>query len=109
MRFGPWMMMGFRLLAKLKGLRGTWLDPFGRTADRRTERALVAEYEQTVERLLGGLARENHAVAVEIASLPEEIRGYGRIKEKSIAAARSKREELLRRFAGESAARRAAA
>ncbi len=109
MRFGPWMMTGFRLLARLKGLRGTWADPFGRTAERRAERALIAEYEQTVERLLGSLARGNHALAVEIASLPEEIRGYGHIKEKSIGAARRKQESLLARFGGEAAARRAAA
>jgi indolepyruvate ferredoxin oxidoreductase len=110
MRFGPWMMTVFRLLAKMKGLRGTWLDPFGRTAERRVERALVAEYEQTVEKLISGLARDNVALAVEIASLPEEIRGYGHIKAKAIAAARLKREQLLARWPGgaaEAAARAA--
>jgi indolepyruvate ferredoxin oxidoreductase len=88
----------FGILARLKGLRGTALDVFGRTEERRMERALIAEYEQTVEALLAGLARENHALAVEIASLPETIRGYGHIKAKSVAAARAKREELLGRY-----------
>jgi indolepyruvate ferredoxin oxidoreductase len=95
MRFGPWMMTAFRVLAKLKGLRGTWLDLFGRTEERRTERALIAEYEQTVAQLLQGLTRDNHALAVQVASLPEEIRGFGHIKAKAIAAARARREQLL--------------
>ncbi|MGH8704641.1 MAG: indolepyruvate ferredoxin oxidoreductase family protein, partial [Burkholderiales bacterium] len=111
MRFGPWMMSAFRLLAKMKGLRGTWLDPFGRTGERRAERALISEYEQGIERLIAGLTRENHALAVEIASLPEEIRGYGHIKAKSIVAAREKRAQLLARWPGGTAqpAARAAA
>ncbi len=96
--FGPWMLTAMRWLAKLKGLRGTAFDPFGRTAERRSERALIAEYEQTVERLLSGLTRDNVALAVEIASLPEQIRGYGHIKAKNLAAARQKRDELFSRW-----------
>ena len=95
MQFGPWMLPAFRLLAKLKGLRGGALDLFGRTEERRTERALIAEYEQVLDTLLEGLDRGNHARAVEIASLPETIRGYGHVKAKSITAARSKRDALL--------------
>jgi indolepyruvate ferredoxin oxidoreductase len=95
MQFGPWMMPVFRLLAKLKGLRGTAWDLFGRTEERRMERALIGEYETTVAVLLQGLTRDNHALAVEIASLPETIRGYGHIKAKSAEAARRKRDELL--------------
>ena len=95
MQFGPWMLPALRLLAKLKGLRGGGLDLFGRTEERRTERALITEYEQDVDTLLEGLDRGNHARAVEIASLPEAIRGYGHVKAKSIAAARAKRETLL--------------
>ena len=98
MQFGGWMLPVFGLLAKLKSLRGTALDLFGRTDERRMERALIAEYEQTVATLLDGLTRDNHALAVEIASLPESIRGYGPVKAKSVAAARSKREELLARY-----------
>ena len=98
MRFGPWMLGAFKVLAKLKGLRGTALDIFGRTDERRMERALIGEYEQTLETLLEGLSRDNHALAIEIASLPETIRGYGHIKAKSAAMARAKREELLARY-----------
>jgi len=103
MQFGPWMLTAMRFLARLKGLRGTALDPFGRTAERRTERALIEEYEQTVEKLLGGLARDNVALALEIASLPETIRGYGHIKAKSVAEARKKQAELLARWPGAAA------
>jgi indolepyruvate ferredoxin oxidoreductase len=98
MQFGPWMMRAFGVLAKLKGLRGTPLDVFGRTAERRMERALIGEYEKTVDALLRGLTRENHAVAVQIASLPETIRGYGHIKAKSVDAARKQQAELLQRY-----------
>ena len=98
MTFGPWMMCAFGLLAKLKGLRGTWLDVFGRTEERRMERALIVEYEETVRALLQGLTRDSHALAVEIASLPESIRGYGHIKAKSVPLARAKREDLLARY-----------
>ena len=98
MQFGPWMMAAFKVLARLKGLRGTALDIFGRTAERRMERALIGEYESTVETLLAGLTRDNHALALEIASLPETIRGYGHVKAKSVEAARRKRDELLARF-----------
>ncbi|MGA8050160.1 MAG: DUF6537 domain-containing protein, partial [Burkholderiales bacterium] len=87
------------------------LDIFGRTEERRTERALIAEYERTVATLLTGLTAQNYALAVQIASLPEEIRGYGHIKLKNIAEARSKRDELLARYraAGGTQAQRAAA
>ena len=98
MRFGPWMVRAFGLLAKLKGLRGTPLDVFGRTAERRMERALIGEYEKTVDTLLQGLTRDNHALAVEIAILPETIRGYGHIKAQSADAARRKQAELLPRY-----------
>jgi len=98
MRFGPWMLRAFGLLARLKGLRGTALDIFGRTAERRMERALIVEYEQTVEALLAGLSRDSHALAVEIASLPEAIRGFGHIKAKSVEAARKKQAELISRY-----------
>ena len=100
MRFGPWVLSLFRVLARLKGLRGTALDPFGRTGERRAERALITEYEQTVATMLAALSRDNHALAVEIASLPEMIRGYGHIKAKSITEARGKREALLARLTG---------
>ena len=106
MRFGPWILPFFKALKSLKGFRGTPLDVFGYTEERRTERALIREYEQTLGRVLEGLTPQNHALALELASLPDEIRGFGHIKMASIAAARKKRDELLARF---SAAQRAAA
>jgi indolepyruvate ferredoxin oxidoreductase len=108
-RFGSWMGPVFGILSSLTGLRGTPLDVFGYTQERRMERALIGEYEATVEELLAGLAPQNHATAIQIASIPEEIRGYGHIKAKSVAAARKKREELLAAFGAQRAARRAAA
>jgi indolepyruvate ferredoxin oxidoreductase len=98
MQFGGWVLHLFGFLARLKGLRGTAFDIFGRTEERRMERALIAEYEATVETLLQGLTRDNHALAIEIASLPEAMRGYGHIKTKSVEAARKKRGELLARY-----------
>jgi indolepyruvate ferredoxin oxidoreductase len=109
MRFGPWVMSLFKLLARMKGLRGGALDVFGRTAERRTERALIGEYERTVETLLAALSAQNHGLAVQIASVPEEIRGYGHIKQKSIDAARAKSDQLLARYRAGGAEERAAA
>ena len=96
--FGPWMMPAFRLLAKLKGLRGTAFDLFGYTAERRTERALIGEYETLVDELLNGLSPANHPLAVKLASLPDEIRGYGHVKDASIEKARRKQAEMLHRW-----------
>ena len=101
MRFGPWMMSAFTLLAKMKGLRGTAFDIFGRTPERRAERELIVEYEQLVDELLAKLTAENHALTIQLASLPEEIRGFGHIKERNLAAVRSKRNELLARLRGQ--------
>src|SRR3954462_3898233 len=108
LRFGAWMLPVFKVLKSLKGLRGTALDPFGHTAERRTERALIAEYESTVERLLEKLAPANHALAVQIACIPEDIRGFGHVKTRTLAAARKKHEELMARFDAAKAERAAA-
>lgn len=100
--FGPWMMQAFGVLAKFKFLRGTAFDPFGYTAERKQERALIAQYQQTLEILLAHLNETNLAQAVAIASIPEEIRGYGHIKERHLLAAQGKHAELMRMFdAGE--------
>ncbi|HET8709842.1 MAG TPA: indolepyruvate ferredoxin oxidoreductase family protein, partial [Spongiibacteraceae bacterium] len=93
-----WVMKGFRLLAKCKGLRGSSFDPFGYTDERRTERALLAHYRETLQHLLLKLKKENLAVAIEIAALPEKIRGFGPVKMRSIKAARLREIELLARF-----------
>ena len=97
-RYGPWMMRVFAVLARLKGLRGTMLDPFGYTRERRRERALIDRYERAVASLLDGLDHTNHALAVEIAALPERIRGFGHVKAKGIEEAQHREAELLERF-----------
>ncbi|HEX9173265.1 MAG TPA: indolepyruvate ferredoxin oxidoreductase family protein [Telluria sp.] len=96
--FGSWMMGAFKLLAKMKGLRGGALDVFGYTAERKMERALIGEYRQLVESLLPGLSAANHATAIELANLPEHIRGYGHVKEKGVEAYRVKKAALLSNF-----------
>jgi indolepyruvate ferredoxin oxidoreductase len=96
--YGPWMLGAFRVLAKLRGLRGTAFDPFGRTAERRMERRLIAEYEAMLDEIVARLATENHAIAVELAALPLEIRGFGHIKEANLQRAKAKEADLLARF-----------
>ncbi|WP_234053177.1 MULTISPECIES: indolepyruvate ferredoxin oxidoreductase family protein [unclassified Xanthobacter] len=98
MRFGPWMLRALGLLAKLKGLRGTALDPFGRSAERRTERALITDYERLMGEVLADLDGGNHALAVALASIPEKIRGYGPVKVRQLQAAKAEEAELLMRF-----------
>ena len=96
--FGPWMRPVLGLVAKMRFLRGTPFDPFGHTAERRMERRLIEEYFETVEELLAGLRTENLGLAVEIASVPELIRGYGHIKERNVAEAESEKAALLGRW-----------
>jgi indolepyruvate ferredoxin oxidoreductase len=93
--FGSWMWSAFKLLAKLKGLRGGAFDVFGYTAERKMERALIAEYRGMIEALLRSLDAANHATAVELAALPEQIRGFGHVKEKAVAEFRARKAELL--------------
>ncbi|MEO7940276.1 MAG: DUF6537 domain-containing protein, partial [Burkholderiaceae bacterium] len=97
-KYGPAMLTGFRLLAKLKGLRGTALDVFGRSEERRTERALIGEYRASLDEVMGGLAADKHALAVEIARLPEKIKGYGHVKERNLVAARQLWQDLMQQW-----------
>jgi indolepyruvate ferredoxin oxidoreductase len=92
---GPWVLNVFSVLAKLKFLRGTPLDVFGYGHDRRVERGLIGEYERNLDALLAQLKPSNYRTAVAIAALPELIRGYGPVKERSIAKARQQ-EKLLK-------------
>ena len=94
-RYGAWMMPVLRVLAKLKFLRDTPLDPFGRGAERRLERALIREYEATIETLLDGLQAQHLDMAAEIARLPESIRGYGPVRQRNADAARKRQAELM--------------
>jgi indolepyruvate ferredoxin oxidoreductase len=84
-RFGPWMMTAFRVLARFRFLRGTRFDPFGYTTERKTERALIDEYDVLLKSLTATLSDETLDRAVAIAALPLEIRGYGHVKDKAIA------------------------
>ena len=106
--FGPWMMTGFRVLAKLKGLRGTAFDIFGRTEERRTERRLITEYETTVDELLRELSADNLKLAVQIASMPEDIRGFGHVKMRHLKEAKARETELLWKFRNPQASAKAA-
>ncbi len=88
-RFGGWMVMAFQVLARLKGLRGTPLDPFGYTGERCIERALIAEYRSHVERVLESLSPQTLEHAVAVANVPQHIRGYGHVKRQGIEKARA--------------------
>ncbi|CAN5821621.1 indolepyruvate ferredoxin oxidoreductase family protein [soil metagenome] len=96
--FGAWILPAFKMLAKLKGLRGTAFDPFGYTQERKAERALIPSYEALVEELLAGLTAANHALAVKLASVPDEIKGYGHVKEANLAKAKRKEASLLEQW-----------
>jgi indolepyruvate ferredoxin oxidoreductase len=96
--YGAWMRPLLAILARLKGLRGTMLDPFGHTEERRLERQLVADYERTVDTLLAQLRPDSLGLGVEIASLPATIRGYGHVKRRSIDAAKAREKALLLQY-----------
>ena len=93
--YGAWMLGAFKVLAKLRFLRGTALDIFGHTEERRTERQLIADYERNIDEVLAKLTPDNHALAVQIASVPEDIRGFGHVKARHLAAARQNEAKLL--------------
>ena len=96
--YGPWMISVFRTLAKLRRLRGTRLDIFGRSEERRTERRLISEYEAVLEDIISRLSAGNHATAVELAALPLEIRGFGHVKQANLNRAKAKEAALLTRL-----------
>jgi indolepyruvate ferredoxin oxidoreductase len=106
--YGPWMLGAFKVLAKLRFLRGSALDIFGRTEERRTERQLIADYEKTVDELLSELTPDNHGLAVQIARIPEEIRGYGHVKLRHLKVAQEKQAKLVAAFRTPEASRAAA-
>ena len=93
--YGPWMRKAFGMLARLKGLRGGALDVFARTAERKTEVALIKEYRACVDELLQTLTADKLPLAAQIARIPEEIRGYGHVKERHLKAARTKWDALM--------------
>lgn len=98
MSFGPWMLKAFGVLARFKFLRGTPLDPFGYTEERRTERKLIAEYLAKLETLAADLTPANYPAAVAIASIPEKIRGYGPVKARSLKITQAEEQGLWEQF-----------
>ncbi|NGM37862.1 indolepyruvate ferredoxin oxidoreductase family protein [Methylobacterium sp. DB0501] len=98
MTFGPWVMKAFGVLARMKRLRGTALDPFGYTRERREERRLVQDFEVLLAEIARDLTPANHATAVGLAGLPQRIRGYGPVKAKNLEAVTAEEAALLARF-----------
>ncbi len=95
MRFGPWMLPVFRLLAKGKRLRGTAWDLFGYTRERRMERQMIADYEALLAEIERRLAPATHRTAVALAALPEEIKGFGHVKHANYLKTRQREAALL--------------
>jgi indolepyruvate ferredoxin oxidoreductase len=96
--FGPWMLNVFGVLAKFKFLRGTPLDPFGHSEERKIERKLITNYQALLDELLSKLTPDNHHLAVALASIPEKIRGYGHVKMRHLKAAKAEEAVLLDQF-----------
>jgi indolepyruvate ferredoxin oxidoreductase len=98
MSFGPWMLKAFGVLSKFKFLRGTPLDIFGYSQERRTERKLIADYEALLDTLMAGLTAGNHKTAVALASIPEKIRGFGHVKARHLVSAKAEEASLREQF-----------
>lgn len=96
--YGPWMLTAFGVLKRFKFLRGTPFDPFGYSAERRTERKLIRDYEAVLGEIMNRLTPGNHAIAVGLAAIPEKIRGYGHVKARHLIAAKADEAALLEQF-----------
>ncbi|NMM13970.1 MAG: indolepyruvate ferredoxin oxidoreductase family protein [Rhodoferax sp.] len=119
-QFGPVMLTAFKVLARLKGLRGTALDIFGRTDERQQERALITDYRASLDEILSVLTsaqhlaqpqelqRERYQVALEVARIPEQIRGFGHVKARHLQAARQNWDGQLAQFRSPQAAQKSA-
>jgi indolepyruvate ferredoxin oxidoreductase len=97
-KFGPLMLTGFKLLKHFKMLRGTPLDIFGNTEERKMERALIGEYVASIDEVIAKLNADNHALALEIANLPDAIKGFGHVKARNVVAVRSKWDGLMEKW-----------
>ncbi len=97
-KFGVWMLPLFHVLAKMKCLRGTPLDVFGYAEHRRLERTLITDYERMIDEVLVGLTADNYAVAVQLAALPEQIRGFDTVKDGNVMKVKKNQAELLLQF-----------
>ncbi|MFT5638611.1 MAG: indolepyruvate ferredoxin oxidoreductase, partial [Paracoccaceae bacterium] len=107
--FGPWVLHAFGVLARLKFLRGSAFDPFGRTAERKMERDLIAQYEADMDRIQSTISPDTLDLARQFAELPLQIKGFGSVKLASVAAYTKRREELLAAIQAGGAPRKQAA
>jgi len=98
MTFGPWMFPLFRTLAAFRWLRATPLDPFGQTRERKMERRLIRDYQETMATLIKSLSPENYRIAIQVASVPGQVRGYGHVKQRNVELAREEQMILLRKY-----------
>ena len=98
MSFGPWLLPAFQLLAKMRFIRGTALDPFGYSMERRTERRLIDDYKAMLDEVVAKLTPENHHLAVGLAAIPEKIRGFGHVKQRHLVAAKADEAALFEQF-----------
>ena len=96
--YGAWIFKAFAVLSRLKGLRGTPLDVFGYSQERKTERRLIEEYTALLDVIAGSLTQENYKLAVQLARIPEQIRGFGHVKDKNIKRAKENEARLLSAF-----------
>jgi len=97
-QFGPWMLKAMKLLARMRGMRNSALDPFRFSEDRKLDRRLLADYEALIDQLLAGLKAENLHTAVALARLPEEVRGFGPVREDAAEKAEKRKQQLLEEF-----------
>ena len=96
--YGPWIFKAFKLLSRFKGLRGTAFDPFGRTEERRQERALIQEYQELLDLFKNYLSIDNYDKALELANLADDIRGFGHVKEANIQRYKDRKKKLIAEF-----------
>jgi indolepyruvate ferredoxin oxidoreductase len=101
MSFGPWLLPAFGVLARFKGLRGTAFDPFGYTGERKAERALRDRYLAFARELASGLRADNREAALKLAQLPDQVRGYGHIKQAAMDKFDKQWTELSHRYRNE--------
>jgi indolepyruvate ferredoxin oxidoreductase len=98
--YGAWILPAFKILSKFRFLRGTAFDIFGYTKERREERQLIEDYEELLTELAGNITKHNHSIALELAQLPESIRGFGHIKDENIINTKKRWQQLLQAFRG---------
>jgi len=94
-KYGPSVLWGFKLLSRMRFLRGSVFDVFGYTEERRIERALVKQYQDSISEVMATFAPGTHSLALEIARIPEKIKGYGHVKERHLKAAREQWDGLM--------------